>query len=241
MKLGIVDGWLKNNLDRLANSFYPSCCVLCAAVGLAGRDLCNCCEALLPFQDSACPQCAAVLTQTSLLCGNCLKNPPLFDRSYALFRYQEPVSSLIHKLKFNARLVYARLLSDLWLQRYRDQIRMLPECIIPVPLHASRLRKRGFNQALVLAEPIAKALGIPLDMQHCVRIRNTDSQTGLAISERRTNLYKAFALKPGLKAKRVALLDDVMTTGSTVEALAAVLKEGGVEQVDVWVMARTVK
>lgn len=237
----MVDNCLKNNLYHWLNRLYPPCCVFCGSAGSQGQDLCSSCKAILPFQNTACLQCGAALMFTMPMCGDCLKKPPVFDRTYPLFTYQEPVNSLILKLKFNTRLVYARLLADLWLRQYRDCLDRLPDCIIPIPLHPVRLRERGFNQAVALARPIASALRIPLNVSHCIRTRNTESQTGLSASDRLANVRKAFALKSILPAKRVALLDDVMTTGSTVSALASVLKQSGVEQVDVWVMARAGK
>lgn len=115
----------------------------------------------------------------------------------------------------------------------------LPQYLLCVPLHGERLRERGFNQALELARPLARALAIPLDVHSLVRTRPTQAQTGLDAAARRQNLRKAFEFRPGNSpARHVALLDDVMTTGSTLRECARVLRRGGIERVDVWALAR---
>jgi len=115
----------------------------------------------------------------------------------------------------------------------------MPEIIIPVPLHRTRLRERGFNQALEIARPIARSLSIPVDYKSCERVRKTSAQSLLPAAERRKNIKGAFRVTRPIAARHVAILDDVMTTGHTVQELAATLRKAGVERIDVWVVART--
>ena len=119
-----------------------------------------------------------------------------------------------------------------------SQLEDPPQLIIPVPLHPSRYRERGYNQTLEIARTLTRRLGIPLDYQSCIRSIATQSQTELTGKERRRNVSRAFAMAKPLNAARVAILDDVVTTGATVNALAKVLRHAGVRQIDVWACSR---
>lgn len=144
---------------------------------------------------------------------------------------------MITGLKFGSQFKNARLLGTL-LAEYLQKTAEKPDCIVPVPLHTARYHERGFNQALEIARTVSKTLQIPLDFSNCVRHKDTPHQTGLSAKKRRQNLRRAFSFRKPIRAHHVAILDDVMTTGSTVNALAAELKKVGVNRVDVWVCAR---
>ena len=228
-----VNGWLKNTHEWL----LPSSCLLCGLAGQAGRDLCAGCASELPYLKAACHCCAIPLPQAGV-CGQCQQKPHSFNSAWAAFDYQSPVDHLIQSLKFNGKLHCGRLLGELMAERLAVSGVDLPELLLPVPLHSSRLRQRGFNQALELARPLARAFDLPLKAGLCRRLRPTTAQTGLDAKARRRNLKGAFevAAMPGVS--HVAIIDDVMTTGSTAEMLAKALKQAGVERVDVWVCAR---
>lgn len=228
----MVNKWLKNAQQWL----LPPTCVLCHGPGEDGRDLCSGCADDLPHLKIACSRCAMPLPVVGI-CGACQHDPPPFDITRALFHYREPVDHLIQALKFNRKLYVARLLGDLMAQQLAS-IHPRPEAIIPVPLHPLRLRQRGFNQALELARPVAQRLAIPLLPQACCRGRDTAAQSGLDAVARHRNLKGAFTVDADVNLRHVALVDDVMTTGSTVAALAQALRHRGVERVDVWVIAR---
>jgi len=149
------------------------------------------------------------------------------------------VDHFIRALKFHQQLGLARLLGE-QLARRLAQEAPRPDLIIPVPLHRARLRERGYNQALEIARPLARALGVPLDFRSLVRIRATAPQTGMTVKARRKNLRAAFALRDAAAVRnlRVALVDDVMTTGSTVQAAAKCLRAAGAREVEIWVIAR---
>ncbi len=219
----------------------PACCTLCGAAGDDGVDLCRGCRDDLPFNRHACQWCALPLPDVApggSLCGQCQKEPPKFDRCYVPLRYAYPLDHLISNFKFRSKLAQGRLLAGLMADFLLQQSCELPELIIPVPLHASRLRERGFNQALELARPLAKRFGVPVESQAVVRNRATSSQMELSKKARRRNLRGAFELAGPLAARHIAIIDDVVTTGSTVNELATVLCRGGAEKVDVWAVAR---
>jgi ComF family protein len=154
-----------------------------------------------------------------------------------LFRYEEPVRHLIHSLKFRARYPCGRLLGILMAEQMAT-LKEKPCAIMPVPLHPSRYRRRGFNQAIEIARTVSRRLDIPLDLHSCHRIRPTVAQVELPAKQRRKNLRNAFAVKTPIEHQHVAILDDVVTTGATVTELAGALRRAGVIRVDIWACAR---
>jgi ComF family protein len=233
--------YIKTLQRHVEHWLFPAACVLCGKPGANGRELCADCLGDLPYNNVACAQCASPLSVQAVagsLCGRCQQTPPSYDRAFSAFHYTHPVAQLIHRLKFNAKLNMARLLGELMADHLHSKIQTRPELIIPVPLHRSRLRGRGFNQALEIARPVAGKLGIPIDYQSCVRARATVDQLGLTAKQRRANVKDAFSVVRPVQARHVAVMDDVMTTGHTLEEVAKVLRTAGVEQIDVWVVAR---
>jgi len=220
---------------------FPPTCVLCGAPGAQRRDLCPGCAAALPHNDRCCARCARPLeaAPAGALCGQCARHPPPFDRCIAALRYEGPVPHLMALLKFHHRLNVARLLGELLADALETHIDAAPEVLIPVPLHRSRLAQRGYNQALEIARIVARRLGIVIDIRHCTRIGRTAPQTGLDEQARRRNVRDAFAARGPLPWRRIALVDDVVTTGSTVGELARVLRHAGAEHIEVWATART--
>lgn len=171
------------------------------------------------------------------LCGRCLKIAPGFDETHAPFLYNDSLRYLISQLKFHQNYKHARLLGTLLAQHLIQSVE-LPECIIPVPLHRNRYRERGFNQSIEIARHLAKQLSLPLDLNSCIRNRDTKHQTELPAKQRRKNMQRAFTVTHTLNYQHVAIVDDVMTTGATTSALAKALKEHGISRVEVWVCAR---
>lgn len=228
---------------RLVSTVYPPYCMLCNAPGFNDMDICPDCYRNLPWIGSACVQCGIPLpenTDEQLRCGHCLQKPPAFDRSLSLFRYDKDVISLVHQLKFKHKLANSRLLGNMLAETIHKHAVALPDCILPVPIHRKRLRQRGFNQSVELARPVAGAFGIPVDVGSVVRSRNTHAQTGLDRKQRRKNMRGAFEIVQPLNTQHLAILDDVVTTMSTVNELARLLKKSGVARVDIWSIARAV-
>lgn len=220
------------------NLLYPPRCVLCGGPGDAGIDLCRGCRDELPRNGPACPRCGSPLAIAGVPCGPCTRRPPPFTRSIIPFRYDAPLDYLLQQLKFHQGLQLAPLLAALMAEAVRQRGAPLPECLLPVPLHPQRLRERGYNQALELARPISRLLGVPIDYGLCQRRRATPAQTSLSGKERLRNLRGAFVAARSGMPHHVAIVDDVVTTGATVEELARTLRRAGVETVEVWACAR---
>jgi ComF family protein len=229
-------------LGYLQQLIYPPTCLLCGAAGSDGLDLCAGCREELPANSNPCRCCAQPLPPAApvgSLCGACLRKTPPFERCLAPLLYQYPVGELVSGLKFHQKLSHGRVMAELLLAYIEQEVDEPPQLLIPVPLHETRLRERGYNQALELARPISRSLGIPLDFESCHRIRPTEPQSALQLKERYKNVRGAFEIKAKIPARHVALVDDVVTTGNTVAELSRLLKRHGVKRVDVWAVART--
>jgi ComF family protein len=229
-----------NCLSFIQRMLFPARCSLCARRGDHDLDICPGCLRDLPFVAHACRRCARPLPSGAAapLCGKCLRSPPHFHRTTAVLRYTSPVDHLVQRLKFANDLSVARLLSALLAQRLATRRESLPGVIIPVPLHRSRLSRRGYNQALELARPLGRCLGIGVEPRCCRRVRATLTQSLLPASARKDNLRGAFQVVAPLPHTHVALLDDVMTTGHTLDELAATVLRAGARRVEAWVCAR---
>lgn len=223
----------------LQSLLFPPQCRLCGvATGTALR-LCSHCLADSPWIRNACTQCSMPLPAQvqDHRCGHCQRQPPAFDATTALFHYRPPVDYLIKQLKFANEPAIAPLLATLMSARLTTREAALPSLLLPVPLHQTRLRERGFNQATELARRVGRELGIRSDHRCCKRNRHTRPQSLLSPNARRLNLRNAFSVRGSLSG-HVAIIDDVMTTGHTGNELARVLKQAGAERVEVWVIAR---
>ncbi len=231
----MLRAWLRT----LEQQLLPPLCLLCGATGSHQRDLCAACAADLPRNEPACPTCALPVSMISPApCHNCTTQPPPFDHAFVPFRYQPPVNFLIRELKFNGRLHHARLLGEIFAEMAGQHFTSWPDCIIPVPLHPKRLQERGFNQALELVRRTAREFGIPVIAEGLRRVRYTPPQSSLNRQQRQSNLLGAFVSGTRLSGARIALFDDVITTGSTISECARVLREGGATDIAIWAIAR---
>jgi ComF family protein len=229
-----------NCLDIIQDCLLPPTCILCENPGFDSLDICETCHVRLPRNNVCCYRCAEIFATPLVaptLCGRCLSETPSFDETHAPFIHQDEIRHLITGLKFGAQFKNARLLGSL-LADHVGKAAEKSDCIIPVPLHKARYHKRGFNQALEIARTVSKRLQIPVDYSSCIRHKDTPHQTGLSANKRRQNLRRAFSVQNPMQAQHIAIIDDVMTTGSTANALAAELKKAGAIRVDVWVCAR---
>lgn len=203
---------------------------------------CNDCTAALPwYTASRCPQCASP-TLNGDHCGICLQHPPAFDQTLAPFRYAYPLDRLLQQFKYHQQLPIGKLLAESILPDLPVLLTAnRPDVMLAMPMHAERIRQRGFNHALELAKHLHRALKIPLDIENCTRVLDTPSQAGMDMKTRIRNLRGAFATKKHWQGKHVLVVDDVMTTGASMHALAKVLKQAGAGQVSALVFARTLK
>jgi len=226
----------------LANLLLPWRCALCAGPAPAGRELCEGCEADLPRVEQACPRCAlaSAVADVSGLCVRCAAQPPRFHRALAPLAYDYPVDRLLLGLKFGRRAYLARALARQIAVRAREEIERgrldAPDALVPVPLHPKRLARRGFNQSEEIARFVGKAIGVPVRAGICRRVRHTKMQSQLSDEDRRANVAGAFACSDA--PLRPAIIDDVITTGATVDAVAGALAGAGAEYLHGWAVAR---
>ncbi|MEX2240247.1 MAG: ComF family protein [Burkholderiales bacterium] len=221
---------------RFANLAFGGSCFVCR--GAAKAVLCAACDADLPrLGGPLCPRCA-LPSPAGEVCGRCLARAPAYDATVAALAYAFPADVLVQALKFRGELALAPLLGALLAARIERGARV--DFVLPVPLAAARLRARGFNQALEIARHVAPAAtGARLEPRLAERSRDTPSQMDLSHAERSRNVRGAFRCERSLEGAAVALVDDVMTTGATLDELAATLKRAGAARVVNWVVART--
>jgi ComF family protein len=170
------------------------------------------------------------------VCGPCLRRPPAFDRTCAALAYRFPVDRLIPRLKYHGRLAIAPALAHCIDQALGDA--PSPDCVAPMPLHPARIRERGFNHAAAIARELARLRTLPLALDVCRRVRDTPPQMQLKYDARRRNVRGAFACDDSVRDRHVTIIDDVMTTGTSLDELAATLKRAGACEVSCWVVAR---
>lgn len=223
-------------LNFLNNLPPPAACLLCGDNSNRAA-LCTNCRQELPWLPAQhCPNCA-LPTLDGGPCGKCLKSAPAFDFTIAAFLYRDSLSQLIPAAKFGARWSLLPALAGFLAEKVEALEH--PDLLVPLPLHPQRLKERGFNQALEIAEPLAKRLKVPLENTLLQRVRNTEHQARLSEKARHRNMRRAFLATRRLDGLHIALIDDVLTTGASLDAAAHALKLAGASRVDAWVLART--
>lgn len=229
------------SISRLFAALLPHSCLLCGTP--TGEALCPACVADLPLPgDPCCPVCAVPLPAPAPLCADCLRAPPAFDFTLAALRYSFPVDRLVQHLKFGGGRAFSRFAgAGFFAARMLAGPHAAGDVIVPVPLSRQRLAARGFNQALEIARPLARALNRPLDAATLLRRRDTAPQSRLPWRTRQGNVRHAFECCGDFSGRTVIVIDDVMTTGATLDAVARTLKAHGATQVVNWVAARAVK
>lgn len=239
---------VKQFFNALLDVIIPPLCHICHSF-IPNADqlhICPACRELLPLVASPlCPICGIPFTGAGNdhRCGACQTNPPQYDIARAHFLYEGALRELIHSFKYNRMMHLRRPLALLALAAADDFMKHSPQLIVPVPLHRSRLRQRGFNQAVLIGKTLSLQLSLPMQPDALVRTRQTQPQIDLSAAERRLNVKGAFSVKkPDLIAgKRILLLDDVMTTGSTMDECARELKNAGADLVIAATIARTAR
>ena len=227
-------------LSKLMNQIIPYSCVLCHQKSNNNFDLCHKCEHQMAINRQACQCCAIPIEGTALVCGKCQQHPPFFQQSFIPFIYQDPIRHLILQLKFHEKLYAAKILGHLLATQIKQNNKALPELIIPVPLHPTRQKQRGFNQTIEISRFLSHKLNIQMDNSIIIKEIHTQPQIDLSRIEREKNLANVFSVKKTPVAQHIAIVDDVVTTGHTVNQIAKLLQSTGVEKIDVWAIARTV-
>jgi ComF family protein len=233
-------------VNNILEGLFPTYCVLCGQRSARELPLCFACQASLAPNRNGCKLCALPLSTPATpgatrLCANCQARPPPYSRVIAPWLYDEQMAFLMHRWKFHGERRFTPLLAELWLQT-----RVVPtavDVLVPVPLHWWRLCRRGFNQAELLCHQL-RTLGVSLpdgglNPGLVSRTRATAAQANLTASNRDRNLQGAFKVHQDCNNLRIAVVDDVMTTGSTVTAITHALKTAGAKSVEVWCIART--
>lgn len=229
----IINSCLKHGHDMLVSN-----CLLCASRVDNGKSLvCQRCMTDLPWQTgSRCPQCG-VAVATDRICGHCLQSPPAFDATISVFTYAYPLDAILQQYKYANRLIVAELFGKLLAEALSRA--PLPDVVIPMPLHPHRLKERGFNQSVEMAKVMGRERKLAIDVNLCRRIRLSPPQASLPLKQRIKNMRNAFTCDGRLDGLKVALVDDVMTTGASLNALAEAVKKAGAATVQCWVLART--
>jgi ComF family protein len=219
---------------RIGRMLFSGSCYLCR--GAAADILCTQCDADLPrLSGEFCPRCA-LASPAGAVCGRCLTQEPRYDATVAALAYGFPADVLVQALKFRGELALAPFLGELFSKCISARS---VDCVIPVPLSVERLRGRGYNQSLEIARHVARATGTRLAAELCERRRDTPAQMDLPLEEREKNVRGAFHCPRLVGGASVAVLDDVMTTGATLDEMAATLKRAGAARVENWVITRT--
>ena len=232
----MIYNWLKNNQWLKIDQILKQNCLLCTGLEANEYGLCEACLQALPYAPStSCPQCG--LSSNGLLCGSCLNSPPDFDATHSVFLYSFPIDAMMQRYKYGDALHISRTFGQL----LADKININSiDLIIPMPMHPARLKERGFNQALEIAKALVNLWGKEkLDYKSAIRQKLTPPQASLPFKERVKNIKGAFAVSGNLAGKRVAIVDDVMTTGASLNELAKTLKKASASHVECWVLART--
>jgi len=232
-----TNGWLKAGLNTLLINHCYGCK---SALKDDTYPYCDECYAQLPFQYHNCSQCGQQLAESQDYCGTCLIQPPEFDTCFCPFEYQEPISSHICAFKYNQKPELARSLAQTLALEIQNNQLDLPELLIPVPMHTSKLRNRGYNQASLIAHHLGKLLNIKVATNIIKKHKPTTPQAELSLANRNNNLRGSFKAKQKVLHKHVAIIDDVFTTGATAKEIAKILKQNGVDYCQVWGIAHTV-
>jgi len=233
----MINDIIRNGLNWLV----PRKCIRCKdTAAQEDHPCCSACYELLPFQPHCCAQCGQVFAADSDFCGRCLAKPPPFDACFCPFEYEEPIAGQIRDFKYNQRPELANTLAQLLTYEIEANMIDRPELIIPVPLHLKRLRQRGYNQSALLAKALGKRLNITVNCKVIKKHKPSAPQAQLTFRQRASNLNGCFEQQMLISENSVAILDDVYTTGATAAEIAKILKQNGVNYVQVWGITHTV-
>ncbi len=232
---------LRAKLHRFTYSFFPGQCILCRNLTRRQLDICLACESDLPWLRNCCPYCAEP-SQDTLPCARCLQKPPIFSATLSGFEYRFPIDALIHAFKDSQHLASGYVLSHLAYCHHRQTLSNISGAdllVVPVPLHPRKHRARGFNQSLLIAQQLADQLPATLDQTLVCRVIDTPDQKKLSLAARKHNIKGSFEVKRNLMGAQVLLVDDVVTTGTTIREISHQLIKSGASDVIVFSIART--
>ena len=233
---------LNNWLKKIQYFLFPATCVLCSAKGLEHLDLCESCYDEIKPIKYLCNCCAEPLEDASAcLCGHCLKARPNFEQVFACTLYQNEAKRLVNLLKHREHLAVSNVIGQLLFFYWQQYVSCNVDAVTYVPSHQLRKRQRGFNQSYLIAKHFCRLSGKPLAKSLLTRVKWSANQVGLSRKKRMSNIKNAFKVQTSQLPKRILLIDDVVTTASTVNEVARVLKKAGAIEVYVLTFARTAK
>lgn len=203
----------------------------------SNQKICVPCHAHLPLSKQTCYVCGLPSNHSEIPCGSCLKNSPPYDKSISAFHYQSPISDFITQYKYASKLELLPLMVDYLIIAIEKSLKQQPELLIPIPLYYKKRNKRGFNQSRMIAKILSKHFCIPISGSEIVRTKQTQTQASLDAVQRKKNLKNAFEINRSLP-ERIAIIDDIVTTGTTVSELASLARAHGAKQIEVWSLAR---
>jgi len=217
----------------------PAICLSCGISTVAAEYLCPDCRSAIKIVTNPCQLCGLPHQSSAAICPVCLYDPPRWQQIRAPLVYESNLRQMILKLKLSDNTAIARCLVSSFIGFYHNN--SAPQVLLPVPLFQHRLQERGFNQALEIAAIFSELLNIPMDSRSLKRIKNTQAQSGLSTSKRQKNMLKAFQYQPNQSFRHIAVIDDIVTTGSTANEITKVLHQSGVKTVEIWSLARVLK
>ena len=227
--------------SSISNAFRylldPCLCIGCGQSLKPSQHFCSVCASQLVCIDSACHLCGLENNNSGSICAACLYDPPRWQKIIAPLIYRGFGRDLLIQLKFGESLYLANSLVSSLIDHFQPS-GPYPEVLIPVPLHQNRLIHRGYNQAFEIADIMSRLLDIPIDTQALQRVRHTESQLGLSANQREKNILKAFRYESVLNYSHVAVVDDIVTSGSTANEITKTLHRAGVTNVEIWGLAR---
>jgi ComF family protein len=221
----------------LRRTLAPGCCLACGHVLQGGDTLCGSCQRRLEGIPDACDYCAEPNPLPDSICPKCLRNPPRWQRMRIPFHYRGLVRDYLIRVKFDEAPHFAHTLTRYGSHAFQD-LAPRPEVLLPVPLHPNRLLMRGYNQAEEIARLWSQATGIAVDTNALRRTRTTLNQSGLSAARRSENVRGAFEYAAKREYRHVAVVDDIVTTGSTVDEITRLLHRHDVDFVEIWALAR---
>jgi len=226
---------MKSVKDLLLDMLFPERCPMCDKI-LSGKEahICDTCNAEVKIvKEPYCMKCGKPVLREEEYCKDCVRHSHTFDRGRTLFVYEGAVKKSIYRFKYAGRKQYAKQYAYFAERELGNFIReVAPDALVPVPLHKKRFRKRGYNQAQLFAGALGRQMGIPVETKLVKRIKNTLPQKELDLSARQNNLKKAFKLcRNDVKLNTIIIIDDIYTTGSTIDALAQLFRDAGAERI----------
>ena len=231
MKLHFSKAELTN---QLINLIYPPRCPMCGQPAPFGSGLCPECRPLLPaIETKRCRKCGKPIEDFMVLCPDCEKEDHLYDCGLGIYMYDETMKRAISELKYKGRREYGEVFGALIYENARSELMYWkPDCLIPIPLHPRRAAERGYNQARIISEALSEKCGVPTRADILARTLETDRMKELSAKDRMNNMIRAFAVKEDCRGIRsVVLIDDIYTTGATIDAASAVLRKAGIAEI----------